>query len=137
MKKTETIALYRDAFLEGKDEETRRKFDEKDINKQYSSIIAWRRRRNISSDDDEQPSAALALELLKKAKKVINDLDSLSPRDSEKLWDAANEVADDVNNFDRIKKSRLIKELESEKEKLQRQGENLERKIEALKQQLS
>lgn len=74
MKKTETIALYRDAFLEGKDEETRRKFDEKDINKQYSSIIAWRRRRNISSDDDEQPSAALALELLKKAKKLSTPL---------------------------------------------------------------
>ena len=135
MKKTETIALYRDAFLEGKDEETRRKFDEKDINKQYSSIIAWRRRRNISSDDDEQPSAALALELLKKAKKVINDLDSLSPRDSEKLWDAANEVAGDVNNFERIKKSKTIKKFKKEKKKPQGEREKIKKKN-PLKQEL-
>lgn len=137
MKKTETIAFYREAFLEGKDEEARRRFDEKDVDKQYASIISWKRRRNIAAEDDSEPSVPVILEMVKKARRHINILENLSQRDSDKLLQAINELFDDVANFHRIRKEKLIRDLEAEKEKIARQEENLARKIEALRQELS
>lgn len=82
-------------------------------------------------------SVATILEALKKVKRAIPALDTLSPKDADKIRTALNEIYNDVDNFDKIKKGQLLRELESEKEKIERQTENLQRKIEALRQELN
>lgn len=138
MKKKDVIALYRDAFLEGKDEEAIRRFDEKDLSKQYGSIMAWKRRQRLANADGntEQSSVNSILELLKKAKKDVAALESLLPKDRERLSTAINLLKEDIDNFDRIRKARLLRQLESEQEKMNREKDNLDRKIEALRQEL-
>ena len=49
MKKTDTIALYLEEYLNGKSDEDRQRFYEKPVEKQYSTIMAWKRRREIAN----------------------------------------------------------------------------------------
>lgn len=140
MKKTDTIALYKEAFLAGKDEETRRRFEEKDVEKQYGSIIAWRRRQKKSqteSVDNEVMTPAAILDCLKKIKKNIPDLPSLGQGDAEKILSLIGEIADDIRNFDRIKKSQLLSRLESEQQEIDRQRNSLQERINNLRNELN
>ncbi len=137
MKKKETIALYLDDYFNGKSDEEKQSFYEKSIEKQYSAIMAWKRRRDMSGAASNPSSVATILEALKKVKRAIPALDTLSPKDADKIRTALNEIYNDVDNFDKIKKGQLLRELESEKEKIERQTENLQRKIEALRQELN
>lgn len=136
MKKSETIALYIEEFLEGRSEEERQRFHEKDLAKQYSSIMAWKRRRDLASNADNLSSVTSMFETLKKIRKAIPNLEVLPQKDADKLRGVLNEIHDDINNFDRIKKGQLLRELENEREKIARQGENIDRQIEALRQEL-
>lgn len=137
MKKTETIALYIDEYLNGKSEEERQQFYEKPVDKQYSTIMAWKRRRDLAGSNANVSSVAAMTEALRKVKKAIPALDSLSPKDADRLRTALHEIYYDIDNFDKIKKGQLLRELESEKEKIIKQTESLDKKIEALRQELS
>lgn len=104
MKKTETIALYLDDYFNGKSDEEKQSFYEKSIEKQYSAIMAWKRRRDMSGAASNPSSVATILEALKKVKRAIPALDTLSPKDADKIRTALNEIYNDVDNFDKIKK---------------------------------
>ncbi|MBD5358410.1 MAG: hypothetical protein HDR88_15730 [Bacteroides sp.] len=138
MKKIERIALYREAFLKGKSEEECRKFDEKDIDKQYGSIMAWKRRSDAATTHKkEEASVNAIISLLKRVKLDIPSLKTLSEEDRGRITDAINAAMEEVVNFDRNKKAILLKKLESEREEINKQGETLNRQIEELRQQLS
>ncbi len=137
MKKTDTIALYLEEYLNGKSDEDRQRFYEKPVEKQYSTIMAWKRRREIANSNANPTSVSAMVETFKKIKKAIGELDTLSPKDADRLRGALNEIYYDIDNFDKIKKSQLLRELESEKERIARESENLDKKIEALRQELS
>ncbi|MDE6009223.1 MAG: hypothetical protein K2G90_08460 [Muribaculaceae bacterium] len=145
MKKTETIALYKEAFLAGKPEDVRRKFEEKDVEKQYSSIIAWRRRQRKSSVDapeeekmEKQPLIPTSiLESLREIKNTIPTFDELPHEMREQLLSVLGEITSDIHNFDRIKKSQLLSKLESEQEEINRQRDTLQQRIDSLRQELS
>ncbi len=138
MKKTETIALYRDEYLKGKSEEECIRFDEKDIEKQYGAIMAWKRRTKAAAADkvknDVSVSAIVAV--LKKAKADIPTLKTLSDNDKSKLYEALNGALDEVTNFERYKKMELLRHLESERDKITKQGDDLTRQIDEIRQQL-
>lgn len=137
MKKTERIALYRDAFLKGKSEEECRKFDEKDIDKQYGSIMAWKRRSEAAATHrKDETSVNSILALLKRVKIDIPSLNILSDDDRSRLTSAINAAMDEVNNFDRNKKAILLQQLESERDAIHLKSENLNRQIEELRYQL-
>lgn len=145
MKKTETIALYKEAFLAGKPEEIRRKFEEKDVEKQYSSIIAWRRRQRKSTADapeeekmEKQPlTPSSILASLREIKNTIPTFDELPHEMREQLLGVLGEIISDIHNFDRIKKSQLLSKLESEQEEINRQRDTLQQRIDSLRQELS
>lgn len=143
MKKTERIALLRDEYLKGRSEEERRLFDEKDVDKQYGAIMAWKRRRQESSkkvketaEEKEEATVASIVAVLNKVRDDIHSLKSLTDEDRGRLYDAFNAATDQVNNFDRYKKSELLQRLESERDEVFRHGENLNRQIDELRQQL-
>ncbi len=126
MKKSETIAMYRDAFLEGKDEIDRRRFDEKSEDKQYAAVMAWKRRLALSSDSREKSSAAAIADSLKRIKKDVEQLADLSPRDASKIQSIIESIAYDITNFDLIKKGRRLRQLKSQRLTLDREIELLE-----------
>lgn len=144
MKKTERIALLRDEYLKGKSDEERRMFDEKNIDKQYGAIMAWKRRKLESSkkvketvEEKEEATVSSIVAVLNKVRDEIHSLKTLTDEDRGRLYDAFNAATDQVNNFDRYKKSELLQRLESERDEVFRHGESLNRKIDELRQQLS
>lgn len=125
MKKSETIALYRDAYLEGKDEIDRRSFEEKDEARQYAAIMSWRRRQEQAATDREASPSAV-LEAVKKARKVLLALNELAPKDRERLSAATAELKNDIDNFEIILKGRRLRELRSQRSSLDKEIEQLE-----------
>ena len=125
MKKSETIALYRDAYLEGRDEIDRRAFEEKDEARQYAAIMSWRRRQEQAATDREASPAAV-LEAVKRARKVLLALTELAPKERERLSAATAELKNDIDNFDLILKGRRLRELRSQRDSLAKEIEMLE-----------
>lgn len=143
MKKSETIAFYKEAFLAGKPEDVRRKFEEKDMEKQYSSIIAWRRRQRKAAPSEEDkgeaalPTPADILSSLLKIKEEVPALENLPHEIREQMLGVLGEITSDVHNFDRIKKSQLLSKLENEQEEINRQRDSLQQRIDSLRQELN
>lgn len=136
---SETIAENRDAFLEGKSEEYRNKFDQKNQHQQYVAISNWlRNARNLGSatKDLAKVTANTVMGYLKEAHKKLVKLENLSPKEASKIQSLLDNVKGAIDNFDRIKKQQLIDSLQSEKAKLQKQGDNIDRQIEELRNQL-
>ena len=126
MKKSDTIALYRDAYLEGKDEIDRRKFEEKPDDKKYAAIMAWKRRQTLSAEMRDKPSVNTLVETLKKICKDIENLPELSPKDASKLQALTESITYNITNFDMIKKGQRLRMLKSQRSSLDKEIEILE-----------
>ena len=138
MKKSETVAMLRDAFLAGKDAEAIEKFDAKDLEKQYISVMNWKRRQKLLKEGAQKAESTIAdvVNNIKKAHKNLHGLADLSEKDKNKLYAAVKDFTDAVENFDKMKKQQKITDLENEQNKLEQMKNDLARKIEELRQQL-
>lgn len=125
MKKSETIALYREEFLKGKDEIDRRQFNEKSEERQYSSIMAWKRRREIAASKSEKGLPQI-VNAIKDALKILPELPELPAKEAEKLLSLVRNLENDIENFEAIKKGQLLKKLKSQRISLDREIEILE-----------
>lgn len=141
MKRTigDTISEYRDEFLAGKSEAYKEKFEQKNEKQQYAAIQNWKRNaKNLaeSTKDLAKVTANTVVSYLKDAHKKLQKLETLSPKEAEKLQGLLDSVRSTIDNFDRMKKEQYLAYLNQEKLKLQKQGENLDRQIEELKNKL-
>ncbi|MCH5229546.1 MAG: hypothetical protein J1F12_06075 [Muribaculaceae bacterium] len=137
--KSETIAEFRDEFLSGKSEDYKNKFNEKSEDQQYAAIANWKRNAKNFADaskDLAKVTASNVIAYLKDAHKKLTKLETLTPKEAQKIQDVLDAVKGSIDNFDRIKKEQLLKVLISEKERLARQGNDLDRQIENLQNQL-
>lgn len=137
--KSETIAEYRNEFLAEKSEDYRNQFDQKNENQQYAAINHWlRSAKNLggATKNLAKVTAATVISYLKDAHKKLEKLDNLSPKEAQKIQDLLDKVKGAINDFDRIKKQQLIEVLKSEKKKLAKQNEDLDRQIQKLQNQL-
>ena len=137
--RTETIAENIDEFLSTKSEEYKNKFREKDIDRQYAAIANWKRNaKNLSmaTKDLAKVTASNVLNYLKEAHKKLSKLENLSPKEAQKIVAMLDAVRNSIDNFDRVKKEQLLNSLRMEKEKLVKQGSDLDRQIEELQNQL-
>lgn len=129
MKKSETIALYRDAYLEGRDEVDRRNFEEKDESRQYAAIMSWKRRQEIAAGAKETANTNNpngVYDLIKKTHKALLALNELSQKDQLRLMEAVDRLKDDTYNFEQILKGRRLRELRAQLSNLNREIEQLE-----------
>lgn len=126
MRKVDTVALYREAFLEGKDNEAREKFDAKDLDRQYIAIMNWKRRQKALAEVNDANSAASLIASLKGIKKSIATLPEISSKEADKIISTLNAIGDDVKNFEAIRKSRRLAELKSQRFSLEREIRMLE-----------
>ena len=141
MRKTrsETIAEHRDEFLSTKSEDYKNKFYQKTENQQYAAIANWKRTAKnfgMATKDLAKVTATTVVSYLKDANKKLQKLENLSPKEAEKIQQLLDAVRNSIDNFDRMKKQQLIETLKLEKEKLAKQGNDLDRKIEELQSQL-
>ena len=137
--KAATVAQYRDQFLAEKSDDYKNKFDQKNLDQQYAAIANWKnnaKKFGMATKDLVKVSAKTVMGYLKDAHKNLVKLENLNPKEQEKIVALLDKVKDTINNFDRVKKEQLLNNLKNEKEKLAKQGCDLDRKIEELQNQL-
>lgn len=137
--KGETIAEYRDLFLEGKSDDYKNKFNEKSEDQQYAAIANWKRNaKNLgaATKDLAKVTAATVVGYLKDAHKKLVKLETLTPKEAQKIQNVLDAVKGAIDNFDKIKKQQLIEVLKSEKEKLARQNQDIDQQIAKLQNEL-
>ena len=140
LKKEETIAKFKDEFLALKNEAYREKFETKNKEQQYIAIMNWKRNAKKlaeSSGELAKVTVANVLGQLKEAHRNLTQLQMVGPKEAAKIQAVLDSVKDTINNFDKLKKQQEIKALKTLKNRLKRQGENLDKKIASLQQQLS
>lgn len=138
--KSETVAELRDQFLEGKSEEYKEKFNQKTLDQQYAAIANWKSSaKNLgnATKDLAKVTASTVVSYLKDAHKKLQKLETLSPKETEKIHKMLNTVKDTVENFTNLKKQQLIKELQDEKVRLAKQNEEIDRQIQSLQNELA
>ncbi|MCH5238016.1 MAG: hypothetical protein J1E95_09495 [Muribaculaceae bacterium] len=139
MKKSETIAVYREDFLSGKSEEYRNKFENKTESQQYQAIMNWKSnalKLGQATNDLAKVTMKNVIAHLKDAHKKLKNLPALSTAEQLKIQKLLDSVKDTIDNFDRVKKEQLLVKLQGEQEKLQRDKENLSSQIEKLRNEL-
>jgi RNA processing factor Prp31 len=131
MKKQDTIALYREAYLEGKSDDARRKFDEKEINKQYQVIMTWKRRHgNAKADTSTSPATPAAIaDTIRKMVKAVGDLPYLNEGDMHMLLEATDQLRNAIANYEINKLDRQLAELTSSRDDIQNRINQLENQL--------
>ena len=141
MKRTRaaTVAFYKNDFLSDKSPDYVAKFEEKDVNKQYVDIMNWKRKlkkQQILESGEPLYSVMNIYKLLKDANKEVEGLTNLSPKESEKALQLIEVLKDNIVNFDRIRKQHMLDDLLKQEEQLQKEGDNLRKKITDLQKEL-
>ena len=137
--RSETIAEYRDAFLSEKSDEYKAKFEQKNEDQQYAAINHWLKSAKDLGEATKglvKATAATVLGHLKDAQKKLLKLETLTHKETQKIQELLDKLKNSINDFDRIKKQQLIEVLKSEKKKLAKQNETIDRQIQDLQNQL-
>ena len=138
--KSETIAEYRNEFLAEKSDDYKNKFEQKNENQQYAAINHWLKSAKLlggATKDLAKVTATTVMGYLKDAQKKLVKLETLSPKETQKIHDMLNTVKGTVDNFTTLKKQQLIKALQDEKVRLAKQNEDLDRQIQDLQNELA
>lgn len=137
--KSETIAALRDEFLNGKSEEYKQNFYQKSEDQQYAAIANWKRsvkELGSATKNLAKVTTATVVSHLKDAKKKIEKMSTLTPKDAEKLQNMLDSMKESIDNFARIKDMQLLNALKYKKEELAKENADLERQIQELESKL-
>lgn len=123
MGKSETVAKYIDEYLKGRTPEMAEKFRNKDVDKQYFSIMQWKRKQRIESLTPKNADEIVAN--LKNVKDLINNLAELTPDDMKKINLTLDEIQVCLNDYMTKQRVRKIQELEQKQSEIARQLQEL------------
>lgn len=135
----DTIAQFRDEFLADKSDDYKNKFNEKTQRQQYNAIQNWKRNAKNLGDatkDLAKVTASSVVAYLKDAHKKLTKLETLSPKEAEKIVAWLDNVKGAIDNFDRIKKQQLLQVYQNEKDLIAKRNTELDDKIQKLQQEL-
>ncbi len=118
MKREETIAKHLEAYLEGKSDQQREAFLRKDINKQYSAIMAWKRRNGLKKATDGGISAADVMKHIKGLQCLIPMVATMTRQQIDSMLAEVEKVKDLLNGFEAERARREIEDLERRKREL-------------------
>lgn len=118
MKREETIAKYLETYLEGKSDEQRAAFLSKDINKQYSAIMAWKRRGALKKVTEGGITATEVMKHIKGLQGLIPMVSSLTRQQIDSMLAEVEKVKDLLNGFEAERARREIEDLERRKREL-------------------
>lgn len=119
MGKAETVAKYIDEYLSGKSPHVADKFRAKDVNKQYSSIMAWRRK--MRQEESTPESADVIIENLKRVSTLISNAPSMSDDEIEHLYEQLRLLRNQLDQYKESQRARRISELEQRQQEIARE----------------
>lgn len=131
MTRKETVAAYAEEFLKGRSEEARAKFFAKSLDKQYQSVMSFRRRQTLKNQAANAGGVAVGdvVRYLRQAHNMIQQIDVLSEKGSEKIRTELENLKETINNFEQIKTRQEIEKLEKEIESRNKLKEELQSRL--------
>lgn len=111
MSRQDTVNKYIDAFLKGRGPEACEKFRAKDLSKQYSSIMQWRRKMRIIESTPK--STRDIIEALKRTAQMISNAPEMTEQDAATInneLQALHSTLDQTLDKHRQEKIRLLEE---------------------------
>lgn len=114
MGKADTVARFIDEFLKGKSEEAQQRFREKEIDKQYSSIMQWRS-KSRRSQQPVSPGNEILNEL-RGVKNKISKAPLINSQECRLIYSEIEALRNTLSIYEEEQKMRRIRELEAQKE---------------------
>ena len=119
MGKSETVAKYIDEYLKSKNPESAEKFRMKDVEKQYATIMSWRRKLRQEASTPE--SADVIVDYLKQARVLIGNAPEISAEDMKRIVEQLDMLRDYLTEYKEEQRKRQISELERKQEEIAQQ----------------
>lgn len=124
MAKIDSVNKYRDEFLAGKTPAQIEKFNNKDVDRQYASIMTWRHKQRLN--DAKSTSAADIIEHLRLTRTKISSLPLMTCDDADRIEAELESLSGFLTEWRTRRKEEEIRELEN-------QQLEIARKLKALK----
>ena len=131
MKKEDTIQLYIEEYLSDKSDEQKTEFRNRDIARQYSTIMAWKRRRSLKVLE-QQSDASSILAALRQVRMSIEASKDMSETDMNKIKEAVTQISESIASCELRRDLREIEELQRRQDEINRRLETLRGKTAAV-----
>lgn len=119
MGKAETVAKYIEEFLREKKPEFAEKFRNKDVNKQYASIMGWRRKLKHIEETPKSNDDILAQ--IQQAKSLIMNASEISAQEAKLIGEQIAELQNALAYSLEQQRIRTIQDLERKQQEIARQ----------------
>lgn len=146
MKRIDTIKLYQDEFLAGRTEAQREAFLTKGLDKQYASIMAWKRRNEMKHEVGLPGRPRISMQggeiiaTLRKINKKLETAPELVDKDILKINVEIERMSELISNNKKYAQERLVKEMEerlvADEARFQAEQEARRKQIEELRANL-
>ncbi len=123
MSKEETIARYIDEFLKGRSPKMVEKFRAKDVDKQYFSIMQWKRKQRLESIPPQDID--IIINNIKATKSSILNAKELTNEEVKKINILLEDIQKCLNEYISQQRVRKIQELEQKQSEIARQLQEL------------
>ncbi|MBD5231459.1 MAG: hypothetical protein HDS66_04810 [Bacteroidales bacterium] len=114
--KEATVAQYIDEFLKGRSPQSCEEFRSRSIDRQYSSIIQWRRSKRIKESTPQ--STAEIIDTLASVSRMIANAPEISDADRQSISDRLNSLHQQLDEYMERQRTRRIEELEQESRRI-------------------
>lgn len=111
-----TVAKHIDEFLKGRSPKAREEFLSRSLDRQYSSIIQWRRARRIKESTPQ--STAEILDTVSRLADMIANAPEISEADSREISERIGALQGRLNAYMEEQKLRRIRALEEESRRI-------------------
>lgn len=123
MSKEETVARYIDEFLKGRSPKMVEKFRVKDVDKQYFSIMQWKRKQRLESIPPQDID--IIINNIKATKSSILNAKELTNEEVKKINILLEDIQKCLNEYISQQRVRKIQELEQKQSEIARQLQEL------------
>lgn len=121
----ETIRLYAEEYLAGRNDEQRQEFYNKPIARQYSNIMAWKRRQDKRNTPVEALDVAAVIKHAQALATMIGMTCMMNEHEMQAMHAAVDAAKDALNNYYRVRNTRELQALKRQQEEIQRRIEQL------------
>lgn len=130
MAKIDTINKYMEQYLAGKSEKAIQRFHEKDVDKQYQSIMTWRynmRKRGVDIGDEREGK-----DIVEELRGVRRRIDRCRSLDEQLLDDVERELQSLIEYVQQTRRRLRVSEIE----RLENCRNEIEERLQALRRQV-
>ena len=117
------MAQYREEFLKGRSQAAREEFMARPLERQYSSIIQWRRNKRIKEATPRSTSEIL--ETLVRVGEMIGNAPQIEEQDSRQIAERLTQLQEQLAQYMEHQKVRRIEALEQESRRISEQLQQL------------